>query len=88
MATEIRRSVMKFAEAMEEKLRANEHKKGWADCASLDLLVKLIKAKNELIVAVEETEDPVAIRTEAVDVANYCMMLFEISEDTEVDNGE
>ncbi len=76
----IRDSVMRFAEAMEAELKENDHKGGWKECNIHYLIGRL---RNECV----ELEDVLwgrremsgnkGIRNEAVDIANFAMMIFD-----------
>jgi NTP pyrophosphatase (non-canonical NTP hydrolase) len=79
----LRPAVRAFAEAMERKLRANDHKSGWEDMAPQTLLLKLNAEARELRFEVEgadelERETPRLIRDEAADVANMAMMIADV----------
>ncbi len=71
-----RESVERFAREMERVLQANDHKGGWQDMTPLELLDSLTDEWVELSNAV----DAGAMRAtaeEAIDVANFAMMLYE-----------
>ncbi len=65
-----------FAAAMEAKLRANDHKTGWAGIDVRDLWQMLLEELFELEQAIEEGGDVVG---EAVDAANFCMMIADVA---------
>jgi len=76
----IRTEVLIFAEAMEKKLRKNDHKGGW-DSESYDYLIaRLFEEAREL----QRTTCRANIRGsyravlgEALDVANFAMMIYD-----------
>lgn len=72
----LRQSVATFAQAMEEKLRENDHKGGWKKCDMQYLSMRLTQEREELRRAVERG-NPEEVLREAADVANYCMMIAE-----------
>lgn len=71
---EIRSEVRRFAERMEKQLAANDHKGHWADCDSEWLLARARDELAELEQAILDC-DSEAIRNEAADAANFCMMI-------------
>ena len=78
----LRPSVRWFAEQMELKLRANDHKGGWADERMRYLMKRLYGEAWELSLVLERSQadtndeclDP-NIVGEAADVANFAMMV-------------
>ncbi len=66
-----RPEVQWFTERMEETLRANDHKTGWADC-SADWLANQMHKK---LMTLWQLSDPETIVTLAADIANYSMMV-------------
>lgn len=70
----IRPQVAWFAGRMEQKLRANDHKGGWEDDYLDALFKRLLEEVEELRREVKE-RNGLSIIDEAVDVANFCMML-------------
>lgn len=70
----LRQSVATFAQAMEEKLRENDHKGGWRACDMQYLSMRLTQEREELRRAVERGDSEEVLR-EAADVANFCMMI-------------
>ena len=72
----IRPSVMQFAMAMERKLRKNDFKGGWEHMSNFDLHTLLVKEMEELYIAMPGTNRK-HTRDEAVDVANFAMMIFD-----------
>lgn len=74
----IRPEVMKFAKAMEAKLRENDHKGGWDKIDNGELFCALRIETSSLyseIQAIPLDEDK--IKKECADVANYAMMIFD-----------
>ena len=87
----LRPEVAAFADAMERKLRENDHKGGWRRCTRGYLLRRLATETRELRAALRRQErrlasarplDPgeaAALAAEALreaaDVANFCLML-------------
>jgi hypothetical protein len=69
---ELRSTLKRFANGMEERLCANDHKGGWEDCSNDYLMEKLIEEIEELARALEGDGD---IFLEACDVANIVMMI-------------
>ena len=77
-----------FADAMEAKLKANDHKGGWDADEPVELLRRLREETAELAKLVKPTggislvmlDDPerVAILAEAADVANFAMFIAEL----------
>lgn len=66
-----------FAERMEQKLRANDHKRHWRELEFEMLVVGLVEELDELTDAIGE-RDTEAIIDECVDVANRAMMLADL----------
>lgn len=77
---ECRREVRQFAKAMEECLRANDHKPGWKQDEIRALLDRLREEVGELDVATipEQGRTPGEIAKEAADVANFAMMIADV----------
>ena len=80
----VRKCVAEFAEAMEEKLSANDHKGGWDRSSVTYLLERLRQEVDELDLAASKTcshcgvaHEPNTKRIidEAADVANFAMMI-------------
>jgi phosphoribosyl-ATP pyrophosphohydrolase len=76
----IRSEVMWFAEQMERKLRANDHKGGWRNDYIRHLNYRLGLEQVELNVALTKgiAEE---IISEAADVANFAMMVADLAHD-------
>ena len=70
----IRPEVMRFAEAMERKLRENHWKGGWQDMSPGDILLRVREELKELT----DCDDDFKLLGEAADVANYLMMLCDV----------
>lgn len=75
MKIRLRWCVSWFAEQMERKLRENDHKGGWNNCDALYLIGRINQEMDELQAAIMDGEGPFEIAREAVDVANYAMMI-------------
>lgn len=77
MSLQLRSVVRLFAEMMEARLRANNHKPGWRNDDLHDLLFRLQEEREELIIAMLG-EDADAVLREAADVANFAMMIADV----------
>ena len=73
----VRPEVARFAEAMERKLAANDHKPHWRRYSTVHLLTRLFDEFLELQEAVDDGV-PERIRDEAVDVAAFAMMIWDM----------
>jgi len=73
-----RPEVKAFADAMEAKLKANDHKGGWNNCGtSMQYLFdRLLEETEELEVAVHDKN---SVLEEAADVANFAMMIADVA---------
>ena len=69
-----RQEVITFADAMEKKLKENDHKRGWRHMSLQYLSMRLTQEREELRRAVE-IGDYNTVLQEAADVANFAMML-------------
>jgi hypothetical protein len=87
-ALELRPAVAAFAQLMERQLRANDHKGGWEYEHPNDLHSRLLEEAEELKVAIynrqrtkkyERAESAECVGLEAADVANFAMMIADIS---------
>ena len=81
MYVELRTEVLLFAYAMEQKLRKNDHKGGWKNRTNGELWHKFhgeIREFDEAMIN-RATNDPRPILMEAVDIANYSMMIADNS---------
>lgn len=80
---EVRESVKWFAEQMENKLKENDKKGGWDDCNIYWLIQRIREEINELLSAVNLNRDLGATKEniirEAADVANFAMMIADIT---------
>lgn len=74
-ATQPRSQVQWFSGEMERVLKENDHKGGWDDIQALILLNQLKEETAELADAIENDISPEHIIKEAVDVANFAMMI-------------
>jgi NTP pyrophosphatase (non-canonical NTP hydrolase) len=76
----VRPAVRAFAEAMERKLAANDHKGGWSGCNSAWLLMRLREETEELAEALHAhyVGTPADVLAEAADVANYALMISDV----------
>ena len=72
----LRKEVRLFAEAMERRLQANDHKPGWKGEAPDALLDRVDDELLELHMAVAAGRG--AILLEAADVANFLMMVADV----------
>lgn len=70
-----RPEVVAFADAMEARLRANDHKGGWQQCSVDWLLARLIQEAGELAEEVVAEIAEQGVLYEAADVANFAMMI-------------
>ncbi len=79
---ELRPEVAAFAQAMERKLRENDHKGGWKDEDVWALFTRLRKDETaELVSAVysyQHDGSPGCVLDEAADVANFCLMIADV----------
>ena len=73
-----REAIVKFTEAMENKLKQNDHKRHWSQCGMTYLLNRLKEEVEELVEAVELCEPSDEVKKECADVANFAMMIFDI----------
>jgi len=74
---EVRPELVAFVIAMEKKLRTNDLKGGWRGDGEALLFAKLVTEVGELAAEIGHgTSDTIA--SEAVDVANFAMMLWSI----------
>ena len=76
----LRPAVQRFAEAMEKLLRENDHKNGWEHMSNAVIFARISQERDELLLALTDGADfsrRLKVRHEAVDVANFCMMLFD-----------
>ncbi len=73
--------VRAFAEEMEQILRENDHKGGWQDCDVKYLQARLIEEVGEYfaLVAKGSMARGKSFQKELIDIANFCMMLWDRS---------
>ena len=78
---DLRQCVVLFAFAMEKKLKLNDHKGGWLckDFYCDDALERLRDETEELAKAIFDPYGKESILGEAADVANFAMMIADIS---------
>jgi NTP pyrophosphatase (non-canonical NTP hydrolase) len=80
----IRAEVAVFAERMEQRLVANEHKGGWEDNTVWELLGRVREELQELECALHDYSghrragSVDEVRSEAADVANFLMMITDV----------
>jgi len=72
----MRESVLELANHMELVLKKNDHKMGWSGLSIKTLLCMVKNEVDELEEALDNC-NPVETIKEAVDVANFCMMIRE-----------
>ena len=75
----VRLEVRRFSLLMELKLRKNDHKGGWSTVTPFTLLDLLEGEVKELREALRHG-DPLDIAQECADVANYAMMVADVTE--------
>lgn len=71
-----RAALIKFVDAMEAKLRKNDHKSGWRDLPIEALFRLMMLEIDEFKLAIEFLSVKEALN-ELPDVANFCMMLHD-----------
>ena len=76
----VREEVHDFAEAMEKVLKENDDKDGWEECSNLYLIQRLVEETSELMKYLDAGEFGDMCK-EAVDVANFAMMIFDNNKD-------
>lgn len=79
---ECRPEVLSFARLMEAKLQQNEGKGGWTDCNPWYLFGLMNREVEELrstIPTALRPVDPNALSLEAADVANFAMMIADVT---------
>ena len=76
----VRPEVARFAELMEQKLADNDHKPHWRESLSTsEAYLRLMQESTELLGALLQG-DPDAIVDEAIDIANFAMMIADLVE--------
>lgn len=73
--TYLRPEVLRFAQAMEEELRRNDHKGGWKNMTDVSLILRIQEECDELKMVTWNDRPAREILSEAADVANFAMML-------------
>lgn len=72
----MREEVHWFAEKMETVLQANDHKSPWHECTVAYLITRTMEEVGELAHEIlRDEEDKERIIKEAVDIANFAMMI-------------
>lgn len=71
----VREPVRWFAERMEERLKAHDHRPGWKDSTFGYLQRRLRQEQAELDAALDKKWNAEEIIRECADVANFCMMI-------------
>lgn len=83
----VRPVLQQFAEAMEAKLRKNDHKSGWRQLP-IEALFKLLMVEIEEFKIAHEFFGKDEARKELVDMANFCMMVWDrLSMEEDKNNG-
>jgi NTP pyrophosphatase (non-canonical NTP hydrolase) len=77
---EIRKEVQTFAKAMEIVLRQNDYKEHWSTFEPETLFAMLQTEVEELKSAFLLNLTPPEIEKECIDVANFCMMIYNVLE--------
>jgi hypothetical protein len=80
MRRDMRTEVAVFAEAMECKLATHDEgrgERGWSGRSIRFLLNRIEEESNELLEAFDDC-DPIRVAAEAVDLANFAMMIHDI----------
>jgi len=73
----IRPCVISFANAMELKLKQNDHKGGWSSDTVDQLISKIMLELSELVSTIENGKSSHDVLLECADVANFAMMIAE-----------
>ena len=76
-AIELRTPLKDFALVMESILKENDHKGGWEWDTPQQLMTRLDEEVGELHQAFRDN-DPYLVQKELVDVANFCMMIYDV----------
>ncbi len=77
----VRPILEKFARHMEKKLRENDYKGGWQSSTIRSLIDRIRDETIELSNAAMATANLEDIQGEAIDVANFAMMIFDKAEE-------
>lgn len=72
----LRPALQLFAGAMEVKLKKNDHKTGWLELPA-PALFRLLEIEIEEYKVAAEYFGPTDAKNELVDIANFCMMLWD-----------
>lgn len=72
----LRPELVRFSSAMEDKLRANDHKTGWRQ-QPIEALFRLLLIELEEFKVADEFFSVAEARKELVDLANYCLILHD-----------
>jgi NTP pyrophosphatase (non-canonical NTP hydrolase) len=83
-----RPEVIAFADAMEAKLRANDYKGGWESLTPDWLVARMLQEMGELALAVAGEIGGGEVLYEAADVANFAMMIADVSGELRIAAGE
>lgn len=76
----LRPEVEQFAQVMEAKLRQNDHKGGWQGMTQQEVLRRLYDEAHEVWKELGRPEpDANAVMWESADVANFAMMLWDVT---------
>ena len=75
----MRKEVEQFTEAMEERLKENDHKHHWSNYTPQQMFDRLEQEVDELRWAFSNESK----RHECVDVANFAMMIWDLLADTQ-----
>ena len=81
-----RPEVVWFADAMERKLRENDHKRHWTGMGMQYLSMRLTQERKELYAAIA-SGDPTLVLDEAADIANFAMMVADVARRSTVPHG-
>jgi len=81
MKNQPRECVVEFSQNMESQLQRNDHKPGWKNDDPIALLRRIREETDELEEALNKKIPTVGkIKKEAADVANFAMMIADISD--------
>jgi len=75
----LRPELLDFAHDMETTLRRHDHKTHWSTCRTEYLVLRLRNKILELSLAIVAERSASELRAEAVDVANYAMMIGDVA---------
>lgn len=74
--THVRKPLADFVRSMEDKLRKNDHKKGWRELP-IEALERLMMVEIEEFKIAHDFLSVDDARNELVDIANFAMMLYD-----------